>query len=61
MEVGILLVYSRIITLGAHAQRGYGSWVVSQSVTLHLTSRLSIRRTNDTTYLAGNEGQSGFL
>ena len=27
------------------------------SVTLHLTSRMFIRLTNDTTYLTGNEGQ----
>ena len=27
------------------------------SVTLHLTSRMFVRLTNDTTYLTGNEGQ----
>ena len=68
-----------VITLGAHAQRGYGSWSVHRkylpvtgsgyiniicglcvclSVTLHLTSRMFVRLTNDTTYLKGNEGQN---
>ena len=50
----------RVITLGAHAQRGYGSWVcvsVCLSVTLHLTSQMFVRLTNDTTCLTGNEGQ----
>ena len=49
------------ITFGAHAQRGYGSWVsvcVCVSVPLHLTSRVFIRLTKDTTYLTGNEGQN---
>ena len=39
---------------------GYGSWVClcfCVSVTQHLTYRMSIRPTNDTTYLTGNEGQ----
>ena len=35
-----------VVTLGAHAQRGYGSWVVCLAF---------IRSTNDATYLAGNE------
>ena len=43
-----------IITLGAHAQRGYGSWVVCLSG-LYLAGRAFIRSTNDATYLAGNE------
>ncbi|CAI8034644.1 hypothetical protein GBAR_LOCUS19482, partial [Geodia barretti] len=30
---------------------------VCLSVTLNLTSRMSVRLTNDTTYLTGNEGQ----
>ena len=30
---------------------------VCLSVTLHLTSRMFVRLTNDTTYLTGNEGQ----
>ena len=54
-----------LITLGAHAQRGYDSWSVMSvcvcvclSVTLHLTSRMFVRLTNDTTYLTGNEGQN---
>ena len=54
--VRIPVAYS---TLGAHAQRGYGSWVclsVCLSVTLHLTSRVFVRLTKDTTYLTGNEG-----
>ena len=48
-----------LFTLGAHAQRGYGSWVcVCVCVSaLHLTSRMFVRFTNDTTYLTGNEGQ----
>ena len=49
---------SHSLTLGAHAQRGLtvvGS--VCLSVTLHLTSRMFVRLTNDTTYLTGNEGQ----
>ena len=45
------------ITLGAHAQRGYGSWVCVCVFTLHLTSRMFVRLTKDTTYLTGNEGQ----
>ena len=55
------------ITLGAHAQRGYGSCVcvcVYLSVTLYLTSRMFVRLTNDTTYLTGNgrsEISNGFL
>ena len=43
---------------------GYGSWVclcvcvcVCVSVTQHLTYRMFIRPTNDTTYLTGNDGQ----
>ena len=39
---------------------GYGSWVclrVCVSVTQHLTYRMFIRPTNDTTYLTGNEDQ----
>ena len=35
---------------------GYGSWVCV-SVTLHLTSLMSVRLTNDAMYLTGNEGQ----
>ena len=52
------------ITLGAHAQRGYSSWAclsVCLSVTLYLTPRMSVRLTNDTTYLTGNEGQNDSL
>ena len=45
-----------IITLGTHVQRGYGSWVCL-SVTQHLNSGTSVRVTNDTVYLTGNEGQ----
>ena len=48
---------SFLITLGAHAQRGYCSWVCL-SVTLNLTSRVFVRLTKDTTYLTGNEGQN---
>ena len=49
-----------IITLGAHAQRGYCSCPVCLSVTLNLTSRVFVRLTKDTTYLTGNEGQKIF-
>ena len=35
---------------------GYCSWVCV-SVTLHLTSRMFVHLTNDTTYSTGNEGQ----
>ena len=54
--------WPQLITLGAHAQRGYGSWLclcvcVCLSVTLHLTSRVFVRLTKDTTYVTGNEGQ----
>ena len=46
------------ITLGAHAQRGYGSWVyVCVSVCYSTSSRMFVRLTKDTTYLTGNEGQ----
>ena len=38
--------FERMITLGAHAQRGYGSWVYL-SVTLHLTSRIFVRLTKE--------------
>ena len=49
----------------ACAARGYGSVGLSVclsacvcvSVTLHLTSRVFVRLTNDMTYLTGNEGQ----
>ena len=34
-----------------------GVWCVCVSVTLHLTSRMFVRLTNDITYLTGNEGQ----
>ena len=53
-----LLKCSPLITLGAHAQRGYGSWVVCQFVCLsglYLAGRAFIRSTSDATYLAGNE------
>ena len=39
---------------------GYCSWVcvsVFVSITLNLTSRMSVRLTNDVTYSTGNEGQ----
>ena len=52
------LILTNFITLGAHAQRGYGSWVVCLSVCLsglYLAGRAFIRSTNDATYLAGNE------
>ena len=56
----MLVQNSWLVTLGAHAQRGYSSWVcvsVCVSVTQHLTSPMFVRLTNDTTYLMGNEGQ----
>ena len=47
-------VYSNSsLTLGAHAPEGYGSWVC-----VCVQSYLTIRPTNDTTYLTGNEGQN---
>ena len=49
-----------VVTLGAHAQRGYCSWVclcVCLSVTLNLTSRVFVRLTKDMPYFTGNEGQ----
>ena len=53
-----------LLTLGAHAQEGYGSWVcvcvcvsVCLSVKSHLTSGASVRPENTVTYLAGNGGQ----
>ena len=48
-----------IITLGAHAQQGYGGWVcVCLSVTQYLTSPMFVRLTNNTIIilLTGNEG-----
>ena len=45
-----------LITLGAHAQRGYSSWVCV-SVCVSVTPPMFVRLTNDTTYLVGNEGQ----
>ena len=50
------------LTLGAHAQEGYCSWVcVSVSVCLsvksHLTSGASVRPENTVVYSAGNGGQ----
>ena len=36
---------------------GFVCVCVCLSVTLNLTSRMSVRLTNDTTYLTGNEGQ----
>ena len=48
-----------IITLGAHAQRGYGSWYIRVCTVclLRLTFPMFVCLTNDTTYLTGNEGQ----
>ena len=52
------LLFHSFITLGAHAQRGYCSWVcLCLSVTLNLTSRVSVRPRNDTIYPTGDEGQ----
>ena len=45
-----------VITLGAHAQRGY-CLSVCLSVTLHLTPRTSVRPRNDTIYPTGDESQ----
>ena len=44
------------LTLGAHAQRGYDSWVCV-SVKSHLTSGASVCPENTVTYSAGNGGQ----
>ena len=49
-----------LLTLGAHAQEGYGSWVclsVCLSVKSHLTSGASVRPENTVTYSAGNRSQ----
>ena len=46
-----------LLTLGTHAQEGYGSWVcvcVCLSVKSHLTSGASVRPENTVTYSAGN-------
>ena len=48
------------LTLGAHAQRGLRYLVcvsVCVSVTQHLTFHVIIRATNDTTFLAADEGR----
>ena len=46
-----------LLTLGAHAQQGYGTRSVCLSVKLHLTSGVSIRPENSVTYSTGNEGK----
>ena len=49
-----------LLTLGAHAQEGYSSWVcgsVCLSVKSHLTSGASVRPENTVVYSAGNGGQ----
>ena len=49
-----------LLTLGAHAQRGLRYLVcvsVCVSVTQHLTFHVIIRATNDTTFLAADEGR----
>ena len=54
-----------LLTLCAHAQEGYCSWVcvsvccvsVCLSVKSHLTSGASVRPENTVTYSAGNRGQ----
>ena len=48
-----------LLTLGTHAQEGYGSWVcvcVCLSVKSHLTSGAFVRPENTVMYLAGNGG-----
>ena len=45
------------LTLGAHAQECYCSWVCV-SVKSHLTSGASVRPENTVTYSAGNGGQN---
>ena len=56
-----------LLTRGAHAPEGYGSWVCVSvclfcvSVTYRLTFPLFICLRNNTTYPTGNEGQSGFI
>ena len=44
-----------VVTLGAHAQRGYS--IVCLSVTLYLTIRKSVRPRNDNIHPTGDEGQ----
>ena len=46
----VILFLEAQITLGAHAKRGYGS-----AVCLHLTSRMFVRLTNDTTYILNGQ------
>ena len=47
------------LTLGAHAQEGYCSWVCGcVSVKSHLTSGASVRPENTVVYSAGNGGQN---
>ena len=48
------------LTLGAHAQEGYTSWVclsVCLSIKSHLTSGASVRPENTVVYSAGNGGK----
>ena len=45
-----------LLTLGARV--AVVGLSVCLSVTQHLTSRMFVRLTNDTTYLTGNEGQN---
>ena len=45
------------ITLGAHAQRGYGSWVCVSVCYSTSTSRVFVLLLKDMTYLTGNEGR----
>ena len=60
-EWGLSVCLSGILlTLGAHAQEGYCSWVcvsVCLSVKSHLTSGASVRPENTVVYSAGNGGQ----
>ena len=63
----IVHIIPPLLTLGAHAQEGYGSCRVCLSVCVcvcvclsvksHLTSGASVRLENAVTYSAGNEGQ----
>ena len=54
-----LLLYSVVLSLPSAHMCSEGTVVgsVCLSVTLHLTSRVFVRLTKDTTYLTGNEGQ----
>ena len=56
-KVASIAIEVPLLTLGAHAQRGF-CLSVCVSVKSHLTSGASVRPENAVTYSAGNEGQN---